>query len=74
MRAHDRASPVVRWIGNYDFANWCSENLEEIVVHLVGKHGMTREAALRRLARFVASVDREDTIKDYGPDHPEARA
>jgi hypothetical protein len=75
LAAHDRASPAIRFLANYSVAKWSSKHLVLAVSDaLTQRRFLSRGDAIAQLARGIRRGERADTLNDYGPDHPEARA
>lgn len=70
MAAYDRAAPEVRFLMQNAVANWSPKYLMHEYRAL--SEFYPRDRALRRLAGHMNKEERADTLKDYGPLHPEA--
>lgn len=71
LALHDGMPPWLRFVGNYAVAKWDAAGL---LVSLQKRRldGMTSQAAMQDLLAMIARVERADTIRAYGPTHPEA--
>lgn len=71
MAAYDNAPPQLRWLLRNAVGAFSSQ-------HLVDRYwrnrvGMGHSAALADCAGAIIAVDQTQTLKAYGPTHPEAR-
>lgn len=71
MMAYDAAPPAVRWLIRNAVAKWAAEPLAKL--YHARREFQTHEAAMRHLSSVIANREAADTLKAYGPAHPEAR-
>lgn len=73
MREHDALPPELRRVSCYSVAKWSAESLREIYDTGRLMKGLSPAVAVARVARIIAREEAEDTLRDYGRHHPEAR-
>lgn len=64
MAAHDACPPLLRYAANYAVQNWASEEILK-----AWRFALSEQFILRTMRRGDAA----ETVRTYGPLHPEAR-
>jgi len=72
MAAFDRLPLSLRRLLNITVGPWSAEWIANTWPGLCARLGP--EGAWRRLIKVIRDGERADTLADYGPTHPEARA
>lgn len=71
MAEHDALHPDLRRISCFAVAKWHAGSIVEVYC-AARKAGGSHAYALRYAARCIGRCEVEDTLADYGPNHPEA--
>lgn len=70
LRAYDALPPLLRRAVAYAVSPWSSWHLQQHYCAIAAKSG--RAQAAQALIRHMIRGDRAQTLKAYGPSHPEA--
>lgn len=70
MQAYDGASSAVRWTARYAVGKWSCLCLQAKYDDFAIAEGSWDKAAIR-LMRWINEQEAKDTLRDYGPAHPE---
>lgn len=71
MAEHDALDPDLRFLSCNAVANWSPATFDS---HYCRQRimGKSHRAAVQFVAQRITDWEAEDTLKDYGPTHPEA--
>jgi hypothetical protein len=72
LAAYDRSPPLLRQAQAYAVAKWAAEPQLRDYHKLVREMGYSPQSACQLIMQTMAKAERKDTLKDYGPTHPEA--
>jgi hypothetical protein len=71
MADHDALPAPLRWISANAVAKWAASSIE-LTYRMHRASGKPHDLALRATAADLRREEAADTLKDYGPAHPEA--
>lgn len=73
MAEHDALPAELRFLSCNTDAKWSAETFQSHYDH-ARAHGLTNRQAVAKVAARISRNEAEDTLRDYGPAHPESPA
>lgn len=71
MAEHGDLPAELRFLSCNTVANWSPDTFQSNYDH-ARAHGLTNRQAVAKVAARISRYEAEDTLKHYGPTHPEA--
>ena len=71
MATHDALDPNLRFLSCNTVANWAPAQFDHEYAR-ARLMGQSHRSAVQYVARRITAYEADDTLRDYGPTHPEA--